>query len=133
MKKTDHPLYCTWKSMRKRCMSKSGSTFPYYKSRGISICKEWDDFYQFASDMGPKPPSHTLDRIDNNGNSCKENCRWATYKQQQRNTRWNRWITFRGETQCLSEWAIRAGVLPSAIAHRITKRGIERCLEGLDL
>jgi ribosomal protein S25 len=82
-----NPLYSTWKGMRSRCNSSTHSRYKDYGGRGIKICSEWDDFYKFYFDMGDRPKGKTLDRIDNNGPYCKENCKWSTPSEQNRNAR----------------------------------------------
>ena len=74
--------YRTWKEMRQRCMNPNSDKWQWYGGRGITICAEWDDFERFLSDMGERPEKMTLDRIDSDGDYCKDNCRWATAKQQ---------------------------------------------------
>lgn len=84
----DHPLYETWQAMRQRCNNPNASNFNRYGARGIRVCPQWDSFPQFVADVGPKPtPSHTLDRIDNDGNYEPGNVRWATPKAQAANRR----------------------------------------------
>lgn len=76
----DTRTYRSWTSMRSRC-----KYHPRYAGRGIKVCKRWESFENFLADMGERPPGKTLDRENNNGNYNKNNCRWATPKQQQNN------------------------------------------------
>lgn len=85
------------------------------------MCDLWRrSFEAFIADVGNKPtPEHTLDRIDTNGDYEPANVRWATRKQQARNTRANHRLTFNGETLCLAEWAERMGFKYSTIVMRL--------------
>lgn len=83
--------YKAWENMRSRCNNPNMTDYHNYGGRGIKVCARWDSFENFLSDLGLKPSNdHSLDRIDVNKNYTPNNCRWATRKQQMRNTRLNK-------------------------------------------
>lgn len=86
---SDQPLVSrsAWKAMVSRCTSPTHHKWERYGGRGITICREWATNYAaFARDMGPRPsPTHTVDRIDPDGNYEPDNCRWATVLEQRHN------------------------------------------------
>ena len=76
-----------WYDMRKRCSNKDHHAYKDYGGRGITLCGEWDNYNQFALDMGMPLDGYTLDRIDNDKGYSKDNCRWSTMKEQSNNRR----------------------------------------------
>jgi len=102
--------------MIRRCHSKDDNNYKDYGGRGITVCDRWKDIKTFVSDMSSSHKNGlTLDRIDNDGNYCKENCRWATPKQQTRNKRVN--VVYKGE--CAVDAAKRLGGCKSLVIMRI--------------
>lgn len=107
--------------MRQRCNYPKHSHYNNYGGKGIIVCERWESFANFYADMGPKPHGASLDRIDNDKGYCPENCRWATRKQQNRNTRANRMVTINQMTLCVVEWAELVGEKAYTIYHRLRR------------
>lgn len=115
--------YTSWKLAKSRCYNANNPGYPNYGGRGITVCDEWRcDFAVFLRDMGPCPKGHSIDRIDNDGNYSKENCRWATHTQQMNNQRKNTCLTFDGETLTVPEWAERLGISRLTIHSRLQRQ-----------
>lgn len=113
-------LYGIWVAMRGRCRNPNAAGYATHGGRGISVCKQWESFEQFAEDVGIRPSSlHSLDRINNDGNYEPGNVRWATEAQQQRNTRRNRFVKIGHERLCLTDAAKRLGIARSTLRRRL--------------
>ena len=100
-------IYLEWQGMKARCYNKSDARYADWGGRGITVCDQWKNsfeaFYEWAMENGYQKEL-SIDRIDNNGNYCPENCRWATQKEQSRNRRSNVNITIGNSTRTLTEW-----------------------------
>lgn len=111
--------YKIWGEMKRRCYAETPGA-KNYRDRGITVCDRWlESFENFYEDMGPRPSAnHSIERIDNDGNYCPENCKWATRKEQNNNTRSNVRMTLNGETKTMSEWGKVLGISHQAIRSR---------------
>lgn len=85
---TRSPEYYSWSGMKQRCNNPNNERYSDYGGRGIKHDVRWSDFREFYKDMGERPDGKTLDRIDVNGDYNKDNCRWATNSEQNKNRRW---------------------------------------------
>ena len=113
-------LYSVWSGMKTRCLNSRTAAFKNYGGRRISICNEWLSFENFYRDMGRAYEEGLfLERIDNDGNYSPENCKWATWHEQSRNKRTNRFVTYEGETKCLMDWAKKMAVHVETIRSRL--------------
>lgn len=127
-----HPLYGTWFQMISRCKNPSQNHYDRYGGRGIKVCEEWHDFWNFvkwSDSVGGRPKGYTLDRIDNDGNYEPSNCRWADWRTQTTNKSSNVFVEYNGVTKTIIEWAEDFKIHPHTLQNRI-KRGwdIERAL-----
>ena len=119
-----HDFYWLWHAMKQRC----GKDKNYLN---IKVCDEWIKFEGFMQDMYGSYLKHIeeygkketlLDRINGKGDYCKDNCRWATRIEQNRNMKSNVNLTFNGKTQCVAAWAKELGYNPRFFEFRL-KRG----------
>ena len=120
----DSPIYNVWRTMKARCLNPNNHKYKRYGGRGITICDEWKDhfemFYEWAIANG-YAEGLSIDRIDNNGNYCPENCRWATAKEQSNNTHSNVFFTHDGQTHTIAQWAEICGITKAALYHRLER------------
>jgi len=110
-------LYRTWVSMKTRCLDENHNSYASYGGRGIKVCEYWlnpKNFMDWALKNG-YDMALQLDRIDNNGNYCPENCRYVTSKKNNQNRSNN--VTYMGE--CASEASRRLGGKRNLVSSRI--------------
>lgn len=112
------PAYFSWAAMIKRCNNPNCGDFPRYGGRGIKVCDRWMDFRNFLADMGERPAGLTIERINNDLGYIKNNCKWATSKEQARNMCRNRLLTHNGETLTLAEWAEKTKISSKTLSRR---------------
>ncbi len=111
--------YHVWFNMMDRCYNPANPAYSNYGGRGITVCERWRSFENFYADMCPRPGRLTLDRNDNSLGYFKENCRWTTYKTQQRNRRDNKVVTFNGISRPLPEWTEILGLKYGTVLKRL--------------
>lgn len=113
--------YNIWSSMKARVSNPKSCHFALYGGRGITVCERWkNSFEAFLADMGPRPSkSHSIDRINTDGNYEPSNCQWSTPLQQNNNRRCNIILTYQGITLTASQWALRLSINPKTILRRI--------------
>lgn len=105
-------VHNSWASMIERCRGQgSGGR---YKRLGIEVCKRWEIFENFYEDMGDRPDGMTIDRIDCSLGYFKENCKWSTATEQQRNRTNSRYLLIEGKKVPLMELAESIGIKKNA-------------------
>ena len=110
--------------MIQRCENPNDKGFFRYGGRGITVCEEWANSFEAFRDWALANGYRddlTIDRIDNDGNYCPENCRWATARTQANNTRKTRFLTYKGETHSVTEWGRILGIKQSTLNMRLNK------------
>ena len=110
----------SWESMKQRCTNPNSPDYHKYGGRGIKVCDRWlNSFDSFLEDMGERPKARTLDRIDNEGNYEKSNCRWATTKDQLLNRRNTVKIEYIGSLKTIKELSEISGFKEKLIRDRL--------------
>lgn len=122
--------YNVWTRMHNRCSNTKERQYKNYGGRGIKVCHEWKSFEVFYKDMGHQLRGMSLDRINVDGDYCKDNCRWVSMAEQQSNKRNNTYVEHNGEKHTLAQWGRITGIDPKVIRSRIfrSKWTIEKAL-----
>lgn len=134
---TNHNLYRIWHGIIQRCDNLNSIAYKNYGGRGITYDLKWKKFINFYGDMLPGyKKGLTIDRINNNGNYCKENCRWTTMKIQSNNRRpekkWH-FLEYKGCKRTIRDWSKITGIKHRTLYTRIIVYGwsIKRALETI--
>jgi len=100
-------LYQIWRLIRVSCNCPTHRFYKDFGGKGIKVCSEWNDYETFKTWAleNNYEDGLLLDRIDLNYNFEPENCFWTTLKEKNKRKKNNVFITYNGETHCLSEWA----------------------------
>lgn len=119
----DMKEYRIWQAMKARCYAPCNANMGYYQKDHITVCERWrNDFSAFLEDMGNIPgDDYSIDRIDNMKGYSPENCRWIPMRKQPANRRNVIFVTYRGETCTLKEWARRLNLNYYTLYGRISK------------
>lgn len=128
---TGSKQFIAWRNMKSRCVDPKSDSYYLYGLRGITYDPKWETFEGFWEDMGESwREGLSIDRIDVNGNYCKENCKWSTLKEQANNKRSNRILEYKGKSQTVAQWAEECGMKYNSLSQRINKYGwsIEKAL-----
>lgn len=118
-----HEMYHRYNAMMQRCYNEKNHEYKNYGARGITVCDSWKNSIEsYILDMG-KPPfkGASIDRIDNDKGYSKENCQWATKKQQSENRRVVKLIEFNGKKMCIGDWEKELGFGSRGIRGRLEK------------
>lgn len=126
-------LYSVWSGMKRRCNNPNDDSYNNYGGRGIKVCEDWnkfENFYEWAINNGYSGEL-TIDRINVDGDYEPSNCRWADHKTQGNNTRRNHYLTYKGVTKTMSEWADISGISYYTLRGRINQYhwSVEKALE----
>ena len=116
-----HPLHHTWRAMRHRCNNEHDRYWDRYGGRGISVCDEWDNFenfYNWSINNGYER-GLTIERKNNDGDYCPENCMWTDQITQANNRSTTRKIECAGETHSIMEWSKIFGIKYNTLYMRI--------------
>jgi len=115
-------IYSIYKGMTQRCYNSSNKKFKIYGGRGIKICDEWlndrTTFFEWAFKNGYND-NLTIERIDSNKGYSPDNCKWATYAEQNRNTSQNFHVTIDGEDKIMADLAKEVGINRGILSYRI--------------
>ena len=114
--------YSSWASMMRRCEWGGTPNYETYGAVGIRVAPEWHEFPKFLEDMGVRPEETSIDRIDNTKGYSKENCRWATNREQSTNRSNTIFVMYKGIKTKVADLVVELGIKHRSVigkAHRL--------------
>lgn len=128
-------IHRIWKGLNCRCNNKNHPKYSRYGERGITVCDEWSgsnkngfiNFYKWAMENGYSDLL-TIDRMNNDGNYCPENCRWTSVAEQDNNKSTNRYVSVDGQRKTVSQWSSIVGI-PKWKMYRLTDDEIVKAVK----
>lgn len=112
--------------MLQRCYNPKNKAFHSYGGRGITVCQRWLRFENFLEDMGEPPNGTRIERKNNNLGYFKENCCWATPREQANNRRTSRFLILNGERITFAQAERMLGYAEGALCVKAKLAGFER-------
>ena len=113
-------LYHVWEGMKGRCYRESCNGYESYGGSGIKVCNDWLEFSGFFKDMGETyTEGLSLERKESTEDYSKQNCKWASYKEQACNKKSNQRVEILGVSLCLSEWKEHFSLTNSMVYKRL--------------
>lgn len=110
----------SWRAMMDRCYKPKSASYHNYGARGIRVYEQWHVFEKFLADMGERPTAnHSLERTNNDKDYSPDNCKWATKKQQARNTKRNVVVEYQGQEYIFADLALLVGIPYGTLRSRI--------------
>lgn len=126
VRQNDKRLYAVWNGIKQRCLNKNNTSYHNYGGRGIKMDESWANnyqtFYEWAMQAG-YTAGLEIDRIDNDGNYCAENCRFVDKYTQANNKRNVTLYTIAGITKSLPQWCREYSQDYYTVRQRVYKLG----------
>lgn len=108
--------------MKRRCLDRNSEKFATYGGAGITVDNRWlESFADFLSGMGERPDDTTLDRIDNSKGYSRDNCRWATAREQCANRSTNVRVVYKGEEVIIADLVRLLDIKRTTLEARINR------------
>ena len=119
--RTQDPIWHKWRSVRYKILNPQNSQYEYYRDLE---CRGLDDFAVFREfvidEIGEPQPGDKLSRRNHDVGYVEGNIQWTQDNRViGRGGHRNTWITYRGRTLVLADWAIKTGIGPEVISRRI--------------
>ncbi len=114
-------LHKIWRKMLSRCNPNLKTINQNYAGRGITVCAGWTIYTEFKAwaESHGYADTLTIERRDNDGSYCPENCLWVESARQAKNRRTSHFLEHAGRRQIIADWSLETGIAQTLICHRL--------------